>query len=204
MEFATLEIVTDEIKGEEESFDADALLRADEDDSDEYNDDLAGRPHKRKRTRTGATNSELNHSKVTDARIKAEGGEAFMLDEEATSLSHHQSSRVFGTFGRRKFNPELSALWHTNYHKVTVRRARVYLPTTRESLQTSIPTMNSCLRCVRKATATVKFLRDSRRMAAFVMTRSLYLRVSCASALLRPRSSISFCEKVSKNGRWKM
>jgi hypothetical protein len=38
---------------------------------------------------------------ITNARIKAEGGEAFILDD-STDLTHKQTSRAPGAFERRK------------------------------------------------------------------------------------------------------
>ncbi|KAF2632422.1 hypothetical protein BU25DRAFT_428276 [Macroventuria anomochaeta] len=71
----------------------------DEDDIGDYDDAIVGK--KRKRAGTEAPENNLNHSKQTNMRIKAEGGEAFILYEGTSSLANHQSTRVFGTFGRR-------------------------------------------------------------------------------------------------------
>jgi hypothetical protein len=40
---------------------------------------------------------------ITNARIKNEGGEAFILDDDNTSLIPKQTSRAPGTFERRKW-----------------------------------------------------------------------------------------------------
>ncbi|KAJ8117355.1 hypothetical protein OPT61_g1427 [Boeremia exigua] len=66
-------------------------------DSDDYKDDIVGR--KRKRTSADTLGSNRN-SKQLDTRIKAEGGESFILEEVPSLLSHVQSSRVVGRFGR--------------------------------------------------------------------------------------------------------
>ncbi|KAF1933077.1 uncharacterized protein M421DRAFT_1638 [Didymella exigua CBS 183.55] len=77
-------------------------FEVDEDDDDEtgdYYDTAVGK--KRKRVRFEAPDTDQNHSKLTGVRIKAEGSESFLLDEDTNPLAHHTSSRVFGTFGRR-------------------------------------------------------------------------------------------------------
>ncbi|KAF3049751.1 hypothetical protein E8E11_005365 [Didymella keratinophila] len=71
----------------------------DDDDTGDYEDTTVGK--KRKRVSIEMPETELNHSKVTDARIKAEGGESFLLDDDTNMLGHYKNSRVFGTFGRR-------------------------------------------------------------------------------------------------------
>lgn len=73
---------------------------ADDDDTDDYEDHEVGK--KRKRPETATSNTDPNHSKQTKPRLKTEGGEAFILDESTSHLSQQQSSRVIGTFGRRK------------------------------------------------------------------------------------------------------
>lgn len=108
--FPTLEVFTDKRQDQNgilrlDGYDNDEL-EVDEDDDDktsDYDDATVGK--KRKRVRIEASDTDLNHSKVTDARIKAEGGESFILDEDTNPLAHHQSSRVFGTFGHRKSGP---------------------------------------------------------------------------------------------------
>jgi predicted sulfurtransferase len=102
----TLEAFTDSGK------DQDNALRLDDDDIKElevvedddnetgaYKDTTVGK--KRKRVRLEVPETELNHSKITGARIKAEGGESFLLDDDTNMLGHHKRSRSFGTFGRR-------------------------------------------------------------------------------------------------------
>ncbi|KAF3036193.1 hypothetical protein E8E12_006341 [Didymella heteroderae] len=78
-------------------------LEVDEDDDDGTgdNEDHATIGKKRKRVCIAISEADLNHSKITDARIKAEGGESFLLDDETNMLGHHKICRVFGTFGRR-------------------------------------------------------------------------------------------------------
>lgn len=71
------------------------------DDPGDYDDRNVGK--KRKRVKFADPEGSLSHSKQTNERIKTEGGEAFILDESTSDLTHHQSSRVYGTFGRRKF-----------------------------------------------------------------------------------------------------
>ena len=104
---STLEGFTDGRQGDGDGFKLDGFdtlgLEADEDDEDDfsdYDDAIVGK--KRKRAGTEASENDINHSKQVNMRIKAEGGEAFILDEGTSSLANHQSSRVFGTFGRRK------------------------------------------------------------------------------------------------------
>lgn len=158
--------MSDSVQSKDDDFEPDALdnldFKVDEDDSEDDSDDSTDEvvSKKRKRARTEVTDSGQNHSKLTDARIKLEGGEAFILEEGASSISHLQSSRVFGTFGRRKFNLKFGVLF-ANRHEATVRRVTVCLPTTSECLHSSIPTMSSCLRCERRATATVRSPRSS-------------------------------------------
>ncbi|KAJ4355236.1 hypothetical protein N0V95_003131 [Ascochyta clinopodiicola] len=74
-------------------------LETDDDDTGDYEDRIVGR--KRKRAGTGAPKTDLNHSQQTNARIKAEGGETFILDESTSHMAQKESSRVIGTFGRR-------------------------------------------------------------------------------------------------------
>jgi hypothetical protein len=71
-----------------------------DDEAGDYDDTTVGK--KRKRVRIEVPETYLNHSKVTNARIKAEGGESFLLDEDTNMLGHRKSSRVLGMFGRRK------------------------------------------------------------------------------------------------------
>ncbi|KAH6616771.1 hypothetical protein C7974DRAFT_402425 [Boeremia exigua] len=96
------------MQGDDEDFELDGVdslgLPEDEEnkhDSDDNDNTLASKKLKRKRAASDTGDGELNHSKHTDARIKAEGGEAFILEDGTSSLSNSKSSRVFGTFGRR-------------------------------------------------------------------------------------------------------
>lgn len=104
MSLPTLKIFTDDWKDQDtkpnlDDYDND-YLESDKDETDDYDDTAMSK--KRKRVRIKAPNTELNHAQVTNARIKAEGGESFLLDEGADPLAHHKNSRVLGTFGRRK------------------------------------------------------------------------------------------------------
>ncbi|KZM27180.1 uncharacterized protein EKO05_0004660 [Ascochyta rabiei] len=72
----------------------------DDDDTGDYEDSPFGK--KRKRVGTGASKTDMNHSQQTNARIKAEGGETFILDESTSHMAQQQQNdRVIGTFGRR-------------------------------------------------------------------------------------------------------
>ena len=109
----TLEVLANIRQGEDEGFKLNGLNTAsleydevDEDDTGDYEDVTVGT--KRKRIIFDTLNSDLNHSKATNARIKNEGGEAFILDEDSSFLAHYRSSRVFGTFGRREFISHVS------------------------------------------------------------------------------------------------
>mgnify|MGYP004510483891 CR=1 FL=1 len=102
-----MEVSTNKRQNEDENFKIDSLaslgFEVDEDDDDDtgdYNGAIVSK--KRKRIGTEAPDTDLNRSKQTNARIKAEGSVAFILDEGTSSIVHHQSSRVFGTFGRGK------------------------------------------------------------------------------------------------------
>ncbi|KAF9697104.1 hypothetical protein EKO04_005041 [Ascochyta lentis] len=92
--------------GQDEDFKLDSYdnlgLDVDEDDDDDtgdYDDRIVGK--KRKRAGAAASKNDSSHSEQTNARIKAEGGETFILDESTSQVAEKQSSRVIGTFGRR-------------------------------------------------------------------------------------------------------
>jgi hypothetical protein len=70
----------------------------DNDDAGDYEDVIAGTKRKRAGTEVPRLDTPApGHSAV---RIKAEGSEAFILDEETSYIAHQQISRVPGTFGR--------------------------------------------------------------------------------------------------------
>jgi hypothetical protein len=72
------------------------------DDDDEADADF-GEPASKKRKRAVTTSKPRTMDSITNARIKNEGGEAFILDDDdSTSLAHKQTSRAPGTFERRK------------------------------------------------------------------------------------------------------
>jgi hypothetical protein len=72
------------------------------DDDDEADADF-GEPASKKRKRAVTTSKPRTRDSITNARIKNEGGEAFILDDDdSTSLAHKQTSRAPGTFERRK------------------------------------------------------------------------------------------------------
>lgn len=60
-------------------------------------------PAYKKRKRAVTTSKPRTMDSITNARIKDEGGEAFILDDDSTSLTHKQTSRAPGTFERRKW-----------------------------------------------------------------------------------------------------
>jgi hypothetical protein len=72
----------------------------DDDDLDEYGEEIVSK--KRKRVGKDDSDSATPAARYTSTRIKAEGGETFMLDDESPAVTHQQSSRVVGAFGRRE------------------------------------------------------------------------------------------------------
>ena len=78
-------------------------------DDDEADADF-GEPAFKKRKRAVTTTSKpRTMDSITNARIKNEGGEAFILDDDSTSLTHKQTSRAPGAFERRKWtSPSLA------------------------------------------------------------------------------------------------
>jgi hypothetical protein len=110
--FLTLEAFTNEFQDQDNALRLDdsdneqfEVAEDDDDETGDYEDTTVGK--KRKRVRIEVPEIDLNHSKVTNARIKTGGGESFLLDDETNMLGHHKSSRVFGTFGRRKIERPL-------------------------------------------------------------------------------------------------
>lgn len=102
-----MEAYTNRRQDEEDDFKLDSYdnmgLEVDDDedyDPGDYNDRIVGK--KRKRTSHDDSEDDSTPSKHANARIKPEGGEAFILDEETGYMANQQNSRVFGTFGRRE------------------------------------------------------------------------------------------------------
>lgn len=113
-----MEAFTDRKQGDNSNFKLDGYdhldLESDEDDQDD-DDDTGNYENcdvgkKRKRVAFAALDSDLNHSRQTNERIKNGGGEAFILDESTSDLSQQQNARMYGTFGRRTFDPTLLKL----------------------------------------------------------------------------------------------
>ena len=79
------------------------------DDNDEADADFGEPAYKKRKRAVTTTSKPRTMDSITNARIKNEGGEAFILDDDSTSLTHKQTSRAPGAFERRKWtSPSLA------------------------------------------------------------------------------------------------
>ena len=72
-------------------------------DDDEADADFGEPVHKKRKRAVTTSSKPRTMDSVTNARIKNEGGESFILDDDSTSLTHKQTSRAHGAFERRKW-----------------------------------------------------------------------------------------------------
>lgn len=79
------------------------------DDQDEADADFGEPAYKKRKRAVTTTSKPRNMDSITNARIKNEGGEAFILDDDSTSLTQKQTSRAPGAFERRKWTSSFLA-----------------------------------------------------------------------------------------------